>query len=355
MIIERIEVDRFEALIRDIRSGILPRDLAPSALLAFLVENPHLLMIEKFDEHMQVQVSEWQAEILSLITEHSNFGDFVSFGLPHLEFRTQTGRWAGLVCSPPFFDSDRSPDFQFSLNSRQVLKKSPEWQQLWYEEWAPQLEKILDSEIVTLTTDELIAELRHRVHQPRESSSVLWAPKLWTPSEQARQRALLDTTLSPHFERWKAKGVCLDDLNPSEFEDLVGEVLLAAGLKIHKVREVPQGGRDLIARGVLIPEEEPIEMAVEVKHRRVVDRPQVQFALYQNRAYPALLFVTSGRFTAGVFKEKAREENHFRLFLKDGLAIGDLVRTHFSLDAEVGGQSENRARPPREGTRQPGR
>ena len=43
---------------------------------------------------------------------------------------------------------------------------------------------------------------------------------------------------------------------------------------------------------MLIPGEEPIEMAVEVKHRAVVDRPQVQLALYQNRAYPALLFVT---------------------------------------------------------------
>jgi hypothetical protein len=76
-------------------------------------------------------------------------------------------------------------------------------------------------------------------------------------------------------------------------------------------------------------------MAVEVKHRRVVDRPEVQLALYQNRAYPALLFVTSGRFTAGVFQEKGREENRFRLFLKDGFAVGDLVRTHFHLDAEI--------------------
>lgn len=137
------------------------------------------------------------------------------------------------------------------------------------------------------------------------------------------------------MEQWRTTGVYLEDLNPSEFEDLVGELLFAAGLKIHMVREVPQGGRDLIARGTLIPDDEPVEMAIEVKHRRVVDRPQVQLALYQNRAYPALLFVTSGRFTAGVFKEKALEQNRFRLFLKDGFAVGDLIRTHFRLDSKI--------------------
>jgi hypothetical protein len=72
-------------------------------------------------------------------------------------------------------------------------------------------------------------------------------------------------------------------------------------------------------------------MAVEVKHRGVVDRPEVQLALYQNRAYPALVFVTSGRFTAGVFKEKLIDENCHRLFLKDGVAVGDMVRIHFGI------------------------
>jgi hypothetical protein len=62
--------------------------------------------------------------------------------------------------------------------------------------------------------------------------------------------------------------------------------LFKAGLKVYKVREAPQGGRDLLARGVLVPGEEPLEMAVEVKHRRVVDRPEVQLALYQIEAIP---------------------------------------------------------------------
>ncbi|MFL6236440.1 MAG: hypothetical protein ACJ76N_25140 [Thermoanaerobaculia bacterium] len=70
-------------------------------------------------------------------------------------------------------------------------------------------------------------------------------------------------------------------------------------MEIHIVRQRPQGGRDIVARGELIPGQEPLEMAVEVKHRPVVGRPEVQKALWQNRAYPALLFVTLGRFTGG--------------------------------------------------------
>lgn len=347
MLIESKEVDRFASLVSDIRSGLLPQEIAGSALLAFFVENPHLLMIEKFDEHMQVPVSEWQAEILSIIAEDLSLGEF---DLPHLEFRTPPGRWAGLIDVPPLFkkpsekknpsekkkpSEKADPAFLFSFGARRVLKKASGWQNLEYDQFIDELDDLMGSDVVTLSSEVLLADLKDRIREPRESSSVLWSPKLWTPREQVRQRVLLDATLKPHFERWRAKGICLDDLNPSEFEDLVGEVLFAAGLKIYKVRQVPQGGRDLIARGILVPNEEPIEMAVEVKHRRVVDRPEVQLALYQNRAYPALLFVTSGRFTAGVFQEKRREENRFRLFLKDGFAVGDLVRTHFALEAEI--------------------
>jgi len=50
--------------------------------------------------------------------------------------------------------------------------------------------------------------------------------------------------------------------------------------------------------------------------------------LYQNSAYPALLFVTSGRFTGGVFEEKARECNKLRLYLKDGVALGDMIKLY---------------------------
>ncbi len=194
-------------------------------------------------------------------------------------------------------------------------------------EWAQEVV----GDAIAVPFDEFIASLRRQIASPRSRASTLWSPRIWAPKEQHRQRRLADDVLRPHLERWVAGGLCLDDLNPSEFEDLVAELLFKAGLRVYKVREVPQGGRDLVARGSLVPGEEPVEMALEVKHRRVVDRQEVQLALYQNRAYPALLFVTSGRFTAGVLKEKLAEEHRFRLFLKDGLAVGDMVRTHFAL------------------------
>ncbi len=184
---------------------------------------------------------------------------------------------------------------------------------------------------IAVSYDEFIGSLRKLIVQPRTEPSTLWIPHIWTPREQQKQKRLVDDVLRPHLQRWATDGLCLEDLNFSEFEDLVAELLFKAGLQVYKVRESPQGGRDLIAKGVLVPEEEPVEMAVEGKHRRVVDRPEVQLALYQNRGYPALVFVTSGRFTAGVLKEKSIAENRLRLFLKDGMAVGDLVRTHFGI------------------------
>jgi hypothetical protein len=126
----------------------------------------------------------------------------------------------------------------------------------------------------------------------------------------------------------RSEKIGLAELHWRVLEDIVAEVLRRAGMEIHVVRERPQGGRDIVARGHLIPGQEPIQMAVEVKQKKVVDRPEVQAALWQNRGYPALLLATSGRFTSGVFQEKGLAENKFRLFLKDGIALGDLVRDY---------------------------
>ena len=126
----------------------------------------------------------------------------------------------------------------------------------------------------------------------------------------------------------KKQAIQLESVSWRQLEEIVAEVLRARGMEIHLVRENPQGGRDIVARGELIPGQEPLLLAVEVKHRRIVDRPEVDKALWQNRHFPALMFVTSGRFTSGVFKEKAAPDNKFRLFLKDGDALDDLIRAY---------------------------
>ena len=166
-------------------------------------------------------MSGWQAEILWLIPGEPRGTAGLDYDLPHLEFRTPNGRWAGLV-GVPYGGTEGSSNFIFSPFARQILKKAPSWQHLDFEEWVPQLQDIIVAGgDISLSVEELIADLRRRVQKPREASSILWSPKLWTPREQTRQQALLETALKPYFERWKANGICLDDLNPSEFEDLV--------------------------------------------------------------------------------------------------------------------------------------
>jgi len=353
MIISKSEVNRLKAILYDIRRGIVPGNIAPAVLSAFFVENPHLLMTEQFDEHMrQTKVDLPSASILYQGILRTMPGDSLRFKIPLLEFRNPTGTWSGLIgllpdqdTDPPFDIIDHSCVFLPDIRSvfrrvkakRTALKQrvDAQWSQQDFNSWVRSFGEGLAESRFERGLNDTISRLESALSRPREDPLVLWTPKLWTPAEQNRQRSILRSTISPHLETWKKSGIHFDDLNPSEFEDLVGEVLFKAGLKVYKVRKTPQGGRDLLARGVLIPNEEPLEMAVEVKHRSIVDRPEVQTALYQNRGYPALLFVTSGRFTAGVLKEKARDENRLRLFLKDGAALGDLVQGYFALDKGV--------------------
>jgi len=161
--------------------------------------------------------------------------------------------------------------------------------------------------------------------EPVAGERLLWSPNLWTPHAQKSEIALICGT-QQILKALQAERISLSDVTWQQLEEIVAEVLRTQGLEIHVVRESPQGGRDIIARGELIPGEEPISMAVEVKHRPVVGRPEVQTALWQNRHYPALLFATSGRFSAGVLDEKALPENRLRLILKDGVALGDMIR-----------------------------
>src|SRR5204862_671414 len=130
--------------------------------------------------------------------------------------------------------------------------------------------------------------------------TIFISPRLWTPLSQEREKSALQSSVSGIIRAIQHEEKSLDEISPQLFEEIIAEVLRARGMEIHLVREKPQGGRDIIARGELVPGLEVITIAVEVKHRAVVDRPDLQAAIHQNRCFPALLFVTSGRFTAGV-------------------------------------------------------
>ncbi len=115
------------------------------------------------------------------------------------------------------------------------------------------------------------------------------------------------------------------ELDSRQFEQLVATILEALGAKVQPTPQARDGGRDLIARMPSGIEGADLAVAVEVKHRKIVDRPTVQMALHQNRHFPALMLVTSGRFTKGALVEARQAENRRRLFLKDGKALLDML------------------------------
>ena len=78
-------------------------------------------------------------------------------------------------------------------------------------------------------------------------------------------------------------------------------------------------------------------LAIEVKHKGIVHLDEIRSRLYANHQFPALMFATSGRFSAGVIQEKKKPENFLRLLLKDGLALSQWI-------ADYGSRGQGRVR-----------
>ena len=189
-------------------------------------------------------------------------------------------------------------------------------------------EILLNPEVLYPSANSIIDNLQALCDSPQLDPTLFVSPRLWTPSRQRTQMEALRDSAIPIIQELQRGDLELCALDWRQLEEIVAELLRRKGLDIHVVKENPQGGRDIVARGELVPGAELVTIAVEVKHRRYVDRPEVQKALHQNRMFPALMFVTSGRFSAGVLREATLPENRMRLFLKDGVAIRDLISTY---------------------------
>jgi hypothetical protein len=114
------------------------------------------------------------------------------------------------------------------------------------------------------------------------------------------------------------------DLHWRTLEELVAELLHDLGMQVTITDRSGDGGRDVIAKGELIPGE-PTLLAVEVKHRKVVPVSELRNAMWANRHFPALLFVTSGSLSAGVYRMRSEQEGALRLFLKDGYGLSQWI------------------------------
>jgi HJR/Mrr/RecB family endonuclease len=174
----------------------------------------------------------------------------------------------------------------------------------------------------------IVREASKYVDNPLLDPTCFLSPKIWTPEHQWSQKVYLQDSTIPIMQELANNKKELETIRWQELEEIVAEILRSRGMQIHIIKENPQGGRDIIARGQFIPGMEIMTIAVEVKHRPIVGRPEVQKALYQNRMFPVLMFVTSGRFTTGVIQEAQMPDNRMRLFLKDGVAIRELLQTY---------------------------
>lgn len=153
-------------------------------------------------------------------------------------------------------------------------------------------------------------------------------PNIWRPPDQTPTLELVHAA-SSIVQALQREVISLDDLSWQQLEDVVAELLHGRGLDVQLTRRTADGGRDVIARGELIPGE-PSVLAVEVKHKTVVTLPDVRNTLWANRGFPLVMVATSGRFSAGVVREKSAPENHFRLLLKDRIALTQWVREYKS-------------------------
>ncbi|HDY76212.1 MAG TPA: restriction endonuclease, partial [Candidatus Marinimicrobia bacterium] len=183
------------------------------------------------------------------------------------------------------------------------------------------------SEGLDIPFNYVIRTLENTLKKPLNKFCSIVSPRLWTPESQRTEKILLKEASQDIIKALIEQKCTLSDLDWKQFEYIVAEILQDQGIEIHKVVERPQGGKDLIARGELIPGE-PMYMAVEIKHSDKVGVGQVRSALKATENYPALLFVTSGRFTSGVINEKRKHSNQLRLFLKDGVALGNMIRQY---------------------------
>ena len=118
----------------------------------------------------------------------------------------------------------------------------------------------------------------------------------------------------------RSNGDSLASIHWRVLEEIVAELLKLRGMEVMVTPRSGDGGRDVVARGELVPGE-PTYLAVEVKHKKVVGPRDVRDALFANRYFPLVMLATSGRFSSGVLRIKREQDTFHRLVLADGRAL----------------------------------
>jgi Restriction endonuclease len=284
-----------------------------------------------FDGHEgELELNEWLANNPQVLMAGANLQEFVAahelpmyrelvkkriiIGFQRPAFRDFHGQWV-LTTSPA-----RGRVAGYSIEGIRYA--------LTLDEDSDEFEDTIDGCLFEVARiNDVLEQASRLVDRDYLNPTVYVSPKLWTPTSQSKEKDLIRNAATPLLAALQSEARELGSLHWRELEDIVAEVLRATGLQIHKARESPQGGRDIVARIQIAPNE-ILTVAVEIKHQNVVGLPQLHKALHQNAHFPALMLITSGRFSAGVIQEARKSENRLRLFLKDGVAIRDLIRTY---------------------------
>lgn len=308
MIVHRAEIDRLHEIIR--RGN-------PAWLDFHLIQNFHLALLAGFDEvdvdlqrldHLCAKFSAEEIErnlkqdvLKPRIGDDFSCGSFVLLAGDMLRYRESTT--AAWVTAFGGFSCDMV-----------WVRGRPQFRDY----------KVLggvgtgdDFRPVTTPLSAILEGIKTAQSQPRSASVSLGGrdlPRLFG------RRADGTGSLAALLGRVRREGLDFASLHWRTFEELVASLLEEQGLRVTVTPERGDGGRDIIAAGELLPGV-PVLLAVEVKHKRVVGLHDVRAALYANRAFPAIMIATSGRFSSGVLRERNLGENAYRLFLKDGVAL----------------------------------
>ena len=219
-------------------------------------------------------------------------------------------------------------DLHLAFDCESIFRETTSGTWFWYEGldeerlnfWGPRGTKNRQ-----FPTGDWFRLLRRAQETPDTQPHRLWYPGPWLQQGLFQER--LGSVVTDILRAICVEGKSIREVPPRQLEELVAELLRARGLEISLTPFSKDGGRDIIARGELLPGE-PMLLAVEVKQKPVVGIADVQRALRANEDFPALLVATAGRFSAGVVREKARVRNEDRLFLKDGIALSQWIAAY---------------------------
>lgn len=259
----------------------------------FFAARPHLLFALGFDEYRVLTKS--STEDTAILGSYGVGYDSIDFSVESIYRDERSGAWC-------FLDSISQEDGAEA--AIHLLGPGPTRRSVGTTTW--------------------IEQLRQLAAHPGDSLRGVWLQGLWTPAVQQQQI----TRLTKACERVLTGIACgnanLRSIHWRDLEELVAELLRSRGMKVYVTPRSHDDGRDIIARGELIPGEFS-EIAIEVKQKSCVGLHDVRAALYANRNYPALMVATTGRFSAGVVRERQLAENRLRLFLKDGVALSQWI------------------------------